>query len=448
MASPIIEKIGRNLWDRKIAMTQHISESELNYLRSGLLPARETIHFAEHLEMCRECSIRLAMLRGGRTNRFSLSTFLGGRHLEYESISDYLDDRLNVSDRKLIEIHLQLCRICHDDVKSLKEFRESSGSEPEIKQSIQEYLKRIFVEKRRMRILNMLPAYNALLILISLVLGMLLLISRDLSKRQPISSGRTETPHPSKTETPPHDHVALPSVSANIADPPKAVKEVRLADAIIDRGRKYGLDERGNTRGLGYLPEDIREDMADVLRGKPINRASALDDLADTVTYLRGNIEGKRDISLIEPVGTLIIQDRPLLKWKVLKDATSYVVDIVDESFNPIAQSRNLSSPEWAVDVTLERDAVYLWQVSAFRNEERIEFDRNRIGKFRVISVEKLNQVEIARKRYSSHLALAVFYVKAGLLDDARSELKKLISRNPQSKLLKRIYRREMSGRQ
>jgi len=416
-------------------MTQHISESEMNSFRSGLLPAWETIPFAEHLEICRECSVRLATLRGRAIARFSPSSFLAGKHIEYEAISDYLDDRLEVNDREFIEIHLKLCHICHDDVQSLKEFRESSVPEGVIKHSIRDDLKGIFITIGRTRILNALPAEGTLLILTSLFLFVALLIVLDLRKRSMISSEKPVT-------TPLHQ-VNAPPVTTNTATP-KGANEVKLSEVIYDKRRLYGLDNKGNSQGIDYLPKEIREDVANVLRGKQINRTLVLDELAETATYLRGHTIGKGDIWLISPVGTLIVEDRPLLKWKLLKGATSYLVDIVDESLNPIAQSGNLLSPEWLVDITLKRDAVYLWQVTAYRDKERIEFEQNRIGKFKVVSVDKLNQVEIARKKYTSHLALAVFYIKVGLLDDARSEMRKLISRNPNSKLLKRIYRREM----
>ena len=424
-------------------MTQHISESELNSFSSGLLPAWETIPFAEHLEICRECSLRLATLRGWKNRRLSPSTFLTGKHFEYESICDYLEDRLDINDRMLMEIHIQLCPICHDDVKSLKEFRESSGLMQEIKHPIRDYLAEIFVSIMRIRFLNTLPAKRAALILIALVLLIVLVIDRDFRNRALFSSGLTQNPQGVKPETP-HNRSEPPSVGQNNVVTPLIVNRLKLSEEIYDRRLKYGLDARGKNYGLDDLPREIRGEMADALRGKRINRKLVLDEFDDTVMELRGDTLEKGEILLTGPVGTLIIQDRPLLKWRQIKDATSYVVDIVDESLNPIAQSGNLSSPEWSVDITLKRDTVYLWQVSAYRNNERIEFDQNRIGKFKVISDEKLKQVEIARREYSSHLAMAVFYIKEGLLDDARSELQKLISRNPQSKLLKGIYRREL----
>src|SRR5215510_7291256 len=437
MAAPVIETIGRNFGDRKKAMTQHISESELNSFSSGLLPAWETIPFAEHLEKCRECSLRLATLRGWKNRRLSPSTFLTGKHLEYESICNYLEDRLDINDRMLMELHIQLCPICHDDVKSLKEFRESSGLVQEIKHPIRDYLAEIFVSIGQMRFLNTLPAKSAALILIALGLFIVLVIDRDFRNRSLISSGLSQNPQGMKTETPPHNRSGPPSVGQYNVVTPLIVSRLKLSEEIYDGRLKYGLDDRGKNYGLDDLPREIRGAVADALRGKRINRKLVLDELDDTVTELRGDTLKKGDIRLTGPVGTLIIQDRPLLKWRQIKDATSYVVDIVDELFNPIAQSGNLSSPEWPVDITLKRDAVYLWQVSAYRNNERIEFDQNRIGKFKVISDEKLKQVEVARRKYSSHLAMAVFYIKEGLLDDARSELQKLILRNPQSKLLK-----------
>jgi hypothetical protein len=205
------------------------------------------------------------------------------------------------------------------------------------------------------------------------------------------------------------------------------------------------LDHRGNPVGLQAIPSDIRDDVVALFRGRNARTPTLLSELATPDVNERGIVEGKEIVGLLSPLGTLIAEDRPSFKWKSVTVADSYIVEIVDDSFNPIIQSPILTKTEWTAVLPLKRDMVYVWQVLAFKGGEIIEDRARQTGRFKIASVVKLNEIEKARKKYTSHLARGVFYVKEGLLNDAECEFQKLLKGNPKSELARSIFRRIQS---
>lgn len=433
--------------------------------RSGILPARDTIICAEHLEVCTECNNLFKQVSNIGIRQklpaidFSPVSILTGKHLSYEQISDYLDNYLEEHTKKTIDYHLEFCPTCYGDLSSLKEFRESIDQEVvHPHRSIAWRLaKSILKPWGRIRIFRLVNAYSTLIVLISLSLlafAVYLWRNRDLPnpprnvtevKATPGSSPPEERPSPPA----PQNRNGIERVK-HFAGGNKRKIPVVFSIVIYDNGQKLGLDNQGNPVGIQNLPAEIREDVANVLRGKRIEKPALPDELKEDETSVRGNASDRVQPLLLNPISTLVQEDRPVLKWTPVKDATSYIVDIVDESFNPIAQSRNQTITEWMVDSPLKRDYVYLWQVIAYKDKERIEAQSNQmgqIGKFKIISEGKLNEIDKARKKFSSHLALAIFYLKEGLLDDAEQEFQKLKSDNPGSQLVERIYEQQINRR-
>jgi len=183
------------------------------------------------------------------------------------------------------------------------------------------------------------------------------------------------------------------------------------------------------------------------MKGRTIADTALLEELAQPEMDVRGGDDDKKKIVLVSPVGTVIVEDRPVLKWRPIEDASSYVVDIVDETFSPVAQSPQLEGTQWAVKESLKRDTVYMWQITAYRDGERIEGRLNQIGKFKVVSEGKLIDVGRARRRYTSHFELGVYYLREGLLDEAEREFRRVLARNPSSKLVERISTMVLQGR-
>jgi hypothetical protein len=77
-----------------------------------------------------------------------------------------------------------------------------------------------------------------------------------------------------------------------------------------------------------------------------------------------------------------------------------------------------------------------MWQVTQYKDNERIGDPINPVGKYKVISEKKLNELQRARKKYTSHLELGIYYLREGFLDEAEKEFQALRLRNPNSKLV------------
>jgi hypothetical protein len=157
---------------------QHISESEMKSFYAGILPARDTIICAEHLEICTECNSlfnqvsSLGMLHQPPAIDISPASILAGKHLSYEQISDYLDNYLEEYTKQTIDEHLEFCSTCYEDLSSLKEFRESIDHElvrPH-KSLLSRLVKSILTLWCRVRIVRLVNAYSTLIVLISLSL--------------------------------------------------------------------------------------------------------------------------------------------------------------------------------------------------------------------------------------------------------------------------------------
>ena len=57
---------------------------------------------------------------------------------------------------------------------------------------------------------------------------------------------------------------------------------------------------------------------------------------------------------MIEPVGSVLLTDRPAFRWSPLEGATAYVVEIFDGEFNLVAASP-LIGGSWAAPMSLPR---------------------------------------------------------------------------------------------
>jgi hypothetical protein len=428
-----------------MTVTDHISETDMQAFCSGVLPAADAILCAEHLEICPECSrvferisssIAASKIAG---KHFRPETFIVGKHPDYETIGDYLDKKLSWSELESIKLHLEICRECSQEVESLREFRQSLEKELSSDRPRRGFIGKLISILRKPRFPNPVYVFGvvSVLILLSLMTTMIYRQrSRDLNE-----------PHHAMT-TPPSFIIdrGRPQPSSS----PMPVRPVKVdrrnagnvtsdkTEIIYDNGKRFIISYEGASIRIGNLAPELREDAAKVLQGRSIVDPAFLEDVTQPDANVRGTGE-KNKVHLLSPLGTLIVEDRPVLKWKPAEGANGYVVDIVDERFNPIAQSPRLESTEWQVDESLKRDAIYQWQVTAFKGEERIDDRLNQVGKFKVVSERKVDELRRARKKYTTSFELLIFYLREGFIEEAVKELQEIRARNPDSRLVDKI---------
>jgi hypothetical protein len=435
--------------------SSHISDPVIASFCSGALSAEDTIMCAEHLEVCPECNTRVNnVLKSDRYSRpiildFSPKTYLVSEHLEYEQLDDYLDANLDEDEAEIIRIHFESCLDCRENLSSLEEFRKMVEPELKLRYGSRGLLHGLAEYLRPFRYSRLVLTYSALIILT--VLGYLTVTffskfwlkspeDTVVSPSKPPLTTETQSPNQERKILPPPFRVDIGDRKRSSGDPAGQRRK-----GFYDDGRWYGLDHRGNPVGLQAIPSDIRDEVVALFRGRDVRTPTLLSELATPDVNERGIVEGKERVVLLSPLGTLIAEDRPSFKWKSVTVADSYIVEIVDDSFNPIIQSPILTKTEWTAVLPLKRDMVYVWQVLAFKGGEIIEDRARQTGRFKIASVVKLNEIEKARKKYTSHLARGVFYVKEGLLNDAECEFQKLLKGNPKSELARSIFRRIQS---
>ncbi|MGH9945390.1 MAG: tetratricopeptide repeat protein [Pyrinomonadaceae bacterium] len=210
------------------------------------------------------------------------------------------------------------------------------------------------------------------------------------------------------------------------------------------------LDREGKFSGADDLPPAYQHMLKEALATRQIERSSQLKELTRPPSTLMSTDEQSSEFSVIEPVGKVVLTDRPTFRWLPMEGATGYVVEVYDDKFNLITTSPQLTDHLWATPQTLPRGKVYAWQVKASKDGEEITSPRPPApqARFRILDGAKANELAKAKRAYpSSHLTLGLLYAEAGLLKEAEQELRLLQKANPDSEIARRLLRQVQAFR-
>jgi hypothetical protein len=132
----------------------------------------------------------------------------------------------------------------------------------------------------------------------------------------------------------------------------------------------------------------------------------------------------------------VIADPRPNFKWEQVSGASSYTVYVLNINGDVILKSDRVPQEQlqWKASKSLPRDRVYSWSVSANVGGKEIISPGPDApeARFYVISKKTLSELNNA-KQTGSHLALALTYMKAGMLTEAQKELQLLKNQNQES---------------
>jgi hypothetical protein len=64
-----------------------------------------------------------------------------------------------------------------------------------------------------------------------------------------------------------------------------------------------------------------------------------------------------------------------------------------------------------------------------------------------VLGGEKLGELAMLKNQYQSHLALGLFYIREGVLIEARREMELLVKDNPNSPIAAKLLRQSQTWR-
>jgi hypothetical protein len=440
-------------------MIGHVSTEKMERFCARILPETELTAVAAHVARCEECHGQfintLGRQRDGSPLSFTLSPefWVRHEHIDYEQLVNLADNNLDTADRELIDLHLKICAPCENHVRSFVAFREQIKPEigvsyvPIGRQPKREGLSSLPITWWRG--LAWKPAYAAAIILIgiAIIIGAALLLNRRSTSQQvqlptpsvsPGASAENRVANGSPSSVKPNES---PTVNPNSAE---------AAVVLSDRVGIVTVDKSGNVTGLDDLPESTRDQIAKVLLSERLERPTILKELGGQEAGLRGG-KNTAPFKLIAPSRTVIITDRPTLKWEKAAGASSYRVYVNDRTAHVIARSDELSSEttEWKLKQALKRGEVYVWTVVALIDGKEIVSPGPAAPemKFHVLSEGNLAQLS-QLKRVRSHLAVGLFYVKAGMLDEAEREFQELSRLNPQDTVSANLLRQARALRQ
>jgi hypothetical protein len=215
-----------------------------------------------------------------------------------------------------------------------------------------------------------------------------------------------------------------------------------LIAQITDGGGMLTLDHEGRLSGADGLPDAYQRMVKEALSRQRVEESPLLSALKRPASSLLGTREQGAEFSVSEPVGEVVLSDRPIFRWSKWESSASYVVEIYDEAYNLVASSPPQTGYSWRPPHPLKRDEIYTWQVKARKDEKEALSPQPPApqAKFRILASARVNEIVRARQAYaSSHLMLALLYEKDGLLTEAENELHSLAKANPDSEVVHRL---------
>jgi hypothetical protein len=366
-------------------------------------------------------------------------------HLTAEQTAAYVDETLSGEGLQTVSDHLNSCEHCALSVADLRAFSEQVAPSLEdeyrpaaVHASTEGGWRRTFAFLPALFRGTPVPAFGAALALVLLaVTGWL--IWRTQRVREP-SQELVVAPSPSLQPEP----VVVTPTPTQPEPTPSQPETAAVVAELNDGGGRLSLDREGRLSGADALPSAYREMLKETLADRRIERSPQLRGLSRPGSSLMGSEAQGGEFSVLDPVGSVLINDRPTFRWSPLEGATGYVVEIYDDGFNLVASSPQLNAPSWSASQTLPRGKVYSWQVKAVKDGQEVKAPRPPApqAKFRVLDRAKADELARAKRAYpSSHLTLALLYARAGLLKESEQELRLLQKVNPDSELTRSLLR-------
>jgi hypothetical protein len=432
---------------------EHLTQKQVEDYCRQKLGVAELLSASDHLGECEACRRQTESAMNGDAVFFALraeifgeaaavsSKHLARAHLTAEQAAGYVDRKLSGEELQMVADHLTGCEQCALAVDDLHAFKDqiaptlerqyhpaSAPSQSAFSQSAPSHtegwwhrtLASLTVPFRKAPSLT----YGAALaVLLLAATGWL--IWRTIQEREPEQViVVTHTP-------PPESQPAAPPQPA----------PVPLVAELNDGEGQLTLDEEGRLSGVDHLPPAYQGMLKEALTTRRIETSPHLKGLRRPSSPLMGADNQGNEFSIIEPIGKVLMSDRPNFRWSPLEGATGYVVEVYDGEFNLVATSPQLTKNSWS-PAALVRGKVYAWQVKAIKDGQEFTSPRPPApqARFRILDQAKANELARARRAYrSSHLTLALLYAEAGLLKEAEQELHALQKANPDSEIARTL---------
>lgn len=421
-------------WRLKQKLVEHLTQQQLEDYSRQRLGTAELLALSDHLTECEACRVRIETTVNGDATFFALHGGTFGEemsaHLTPAQTSDYVDKNLSGESLQVITDHLAGCEACVVAVDDLRAFRNEIA--PSLDREFAPATTTSTTTSWRSRFASLfrvspLPALGSAALAV-LVLAAVAWWVWTMPKEKEPEIVAVPTP----VSTPSPISVATPSQPEPVA----------VVAQLNDGQRMFSLDQSGKLSGADDLPAAYRNLVTKALTSQRIERSAQLQGLTRPPSSLMSSGNQKDQFTVLEPVGTVLMTNKPTFKWSALEGAAGYVVEVYDEQFKLVASSPQLTNPSWTT--TLARGNVYSWQAKAIKDGQEITSPRPPApqAKFRVLNQAKVDELTRAKRAYgSSHLTLGLLYADAGLLKEAEHELRLVRRANPNSELATRLLR-------
>jgi len=423
-------------------MTDHLSTLQIEKLCAKALPEAEFVAASVHTAKCRSCNQlfieELKRQRGPIPFTFTLDPEFWFRdaHLDFDLLVALADKTLDEEMEEIVNIHLKTCETCREDVRSFLANREATAREmkvaygPTYYDPSEEIVRASWWERSHRRAVYAVAAIGLMAVVV--LIGVIALNKRSV----PIEARKEDQPA-GVEQSPGH-----PPPAPNVVSSPSNLGDSAKVAVLKDAGGEVTIDKNGRLTGLDEIPEKSRHYIAQAALSERIERADVLRRLSGEQSGLRGNDDGPQGFNLLYPIRKVVSEDRPVFRWESLPDVSSYQVYVLNADGNQVSQSEELPSTQtqWKAPGPLRRGQIFSWVVTAMVDGKKVISPSASAPemKFAVLSTTDAHELMRLRKS-NSHLALGVFYGRAGLLDEAEREFQNLIKLNPDSELPKKL---------
>jgi hypothetical protein len=384
-------------------------------------------------------------------------------HLDYEQLVAFVDEKMDAEEREFFNLHLDFCEQCSGDVRSLLDFRSRLNAELSYKRepAQERYINDKMPIWSRQPAIAWKPLYVGAALLILGFAVYLAIFRADRRAGDPSTQTVNASPTPFATPFPdqtptivqtapsPSQPASTPTINRR---PPSTPGNERLSEVAVlkDAGREIRICNTGVLGGMESLPSDLKRAINESLLAENITKPAALDEVESEQGTLRAGESRKSRFKLLSPGRTVIFERRPTFKWEPLDGATGYEVIVGEINGRKAAHIDRLpaNTTQWTPPAPLGRGKVYSWVVKATLNGEKINspIPPDPEMKFKVLDESGVKKLEVIKKT-RSHLALGVFYARAGMIDEAEREFEVLLRENPDSSVVAALLRTVRSWR-
>lgn len=357
-------------------------------------------------------------------------------HLTGEEIKTILEGRLQGSEMADALLHIEKCPLCADRMPALGKgelsamiMREPFFSTEQIATSPEKT--GLFGAWSRNPIWA--ASFAGILLLIA---GGVLYYSLAVKKEGP---GLANAPRGLPEKSPAPQINTTPEVAAgNLGQ--ESMEEQPIANSNLkNQAPVFAKLPEKKAQGIAASAEAPSEFITEKEYAQNFSKVPpALKELESPAVEYRGESRESARLVAKYPVGEVVTENSPVLRWSAIKDAASYTVTIYDEDSNEVAK-REVKAASLKLDTQLKRGGKYLWQVKANIPSAEAAPPLSPPAQFRVASEKALGSLKKTARGKGKLWEQANSFFKEGLLGETEKTLNEILRLNPKDKNARKL---------